>query len=491
MSPGEIVGLVGENGSGKSTLMKVLVGDLAADSGTLDRTESFGYCPQVPVLYERLTCDEHLDLFGAAYSLAPGDLVRSREALYKDLDFVRFADTRVEELSGGTRSKLNLALAMLHDPALLCLDEPYAGFDWDTYERFWELTAVRRSAGASLLIISHFIADEERFDRIYDLIDGRNGAAMTLALAVRWLVEYARRPLNLALLVAIPVIFVTLSAGALTDFADILGGVTDLGEVEAATAGWAAAVLAGVAGFFHVSTSRDADRRLAGAGTGARRVVASRLASTLVLAGLAAIGALIALRLRTTGLAFTPRVVGATLLFALIYAGIGVTVGALVRSEMNGSLIVVFTWIFDVFFGPAMGNSAPIIRVFPLHFPTLVVTDVASGHSGRLGDLGLAVMWALLTTVMAATALTLTTRTHRHHDAPIDPRRPSNHGSADRGVSTTSTDAGDVGADRRAPGRVHQRRRSRSRPTTRLRSSWSKGAAGVCRSCRWPMSTVR
>ncbi|WP_395152482.1 ATP-binding cassette domain-containing protein [Ilumatobacter sp.] len=172
MAPGEIVGLVGENGSGKSTLMKVLVGDLAADSGVLERTESFGYCPQVPVLYERLTCDEHLDLFGAAYGLDAADLARSRAALYEDLGFARFAEMRVEELSGGTRSKLNLALAMLHDPALLCLDEPYAGFDWDTYQKFWELTAARRADGASLLIISHFIADEERFDRIYDLIDG-------------------------------------------------------------------------------------------------------------------------------------------------------------------------------------------------------------------------------------------------------------------------------------------------------------------------------
>lgn len=173
MAPGEIVGLVGENGSGKSTLMKVLVGDLGADSGTVERTESFGYCPQVPVLYERLTSDEHLDLFGAAYGLGPGDLARSRESLYAELDFARFAASRVEELSGGTRSKLNLALAMLHDPELLCLDEPYAGFDWDTYQRFWELTAQRREAGASLLIISHFIADEERFDRIYDLFDGQ------------------------------------------------------------------------------------------------------------------------------------------------------------------------------------------------------------------------------------------------------------------------------------------------------------------------------
>ncbi len=173
LGPGEIVGLVGENGSGKSTLMKVLVGDLTADAGTVDRTESFGYCPQVPVLYERLTCDEHLDLFGAAYGLNAAELVRSRGSLYDELDFAKFATTRVEELSGGTRSKLNLALAMLHDPVLLLLDEPYSGFDWDTYQRFWDLTAQRRGAGASLLIISHFIADEERFDRIYDLSDGR------------------------------------------------------------------------------------------------------------------------------------------------------------------------------------------------------------------------------------------------------------------------------------------------------------------------------
>lgn len=171
--PGEVVGLVGENGSGKSTLMKVLVGDLTADAGTVERTPSFGYCPQVPVLYERLSVDEHLDLFGAAYGLGMSELAKSREQLYEDLDFARFAEVRVEELSGGTGSKLNLALAMLHDPELLFLDEPYAGFDWDTYQRFWELTAQRRDAGASLLIISHFIADQERFDRIYDLIDGR------------------------------------------------------------------------------------------------------------------------------------------------------------------------------------------------------------------------------------------------------------------------------------------------------------------------------
>ncbi len=244
----------------------------------------------------------------------------------------------------------------------------------------------------------------------------------TWSLSRRWLIDYTRRPLNLVLLVAVPVIFVTLSAGALGDFAEILGGGSDLGEVEAATAGWAAAVLAGVAGFFHVSQSRDADRRLAAAGAGAGRLVASRLIAVAALAAIASIGALVALGVRTD-IAWTWRVIGATALFAVIYAGFGVLVGALVHSEMNGSLIVVFAWIFDVFFGPAMGGTATFLQLFPLHYPTLVVTDVASGHSGVLGDLGLSMLWATSSVVAAAWALLVATRTHEHNRRMVAPGR--------------------------------------------------------------------
>jgi len=66
---GEIVGLVGENGSGKSTLMKILVGALDRDGGSVDRTGRVGFCPQDPVLYERLTCNEHFELFARAYGM--------------------------------------------------------------------------------------------------------------------------------------------------------------------------------------------------------------------------------------------------------------------------------------------------------------------------------------------------------------------------------------------------------------------------------------
>lgn len=173
LHPGEVVGLVGENGSGKSTLMKSLVGSVAADGGTLVRRGTLGYCPQEPVLYERLTCDEHFALFGRAYGLTDAAATAGASELYATFGFGEWAGSRVEQLSGGTRSKLNLGLALLPDPDVLLLDEPYAGFDYDTYQRFWELTRERRDQGRALLIVSHFITDVERFDRIYDLRDGR------------------------------------------------------------------------------------------------------------------------------------------------------------------------------------------------------------------------------------------------------------------------------------------------------------------------------
>ncbi|WP_019873167.1 ATP-binding cassette domain-containing protein [Sporichthya polymorpha] len=170
--PGEVVGLVGENGSGKSTLMKILVGQLGADAGTVTHTGRMGYCPQQPVVYERLTCDEHIELFARAYRMSRAAERASRAELYAALGFERYARTRADQLSGGTLAKLNLTLALLADPDLLLLDEPYAGFDWDTYQKFWTLVAERRAAGRAVLIISHFVADEQRFDRIIDLRDG-------------------------------------------------------------------------------------------------------------------------------------------------------------------------------------------------------------------------------------------------------------------------------------------------------------------------------
>jgi ABC-type multidrug transport system ATPase subunit len=172
LSAGEIVGIVGENGSGKSTLLKVLVGALEADGGSVERSGAVGWCPQDSLLYDRLTVAETFDLFGRAYGMDDDAIEAARDRLADRLDFERFLDYRVDHLSGGNRQKVNLAVALLHDPDVLLLDEPYTGFDWETYLAFWDLTEDLTDRGTAIAIISHFVSEREQFDRIYELADG-------------------------------------------------------------------------------------------------------------------------------------------------------------------------------------------------------------------------------------------------------------------------------------------------------------------------------
>jgi ABC-2 type transport system ATP-binding protein len=173
---GELVGLVGENGSGKSTLMQIIVGLLRADAGVVVPPARLGYCPQQRMLWDKLTVDEYFELFAGAYGLDETARERAVTDLLEALRFARYRRYRVEELSGGTRQKLNLALALLHDPDLLLLNEPYAVFDWETYLRFWEMSERRRDAGMGILIVSHLLAERGRLDRMYELREGRTVA---------------------------------------------------------------------------------------------------------------------------------------------------------------------------------------------------------------------------------------------------------------------------------------------------------------------------
>jgi ABC-type multidrug transport system ATPase subunit len=174
---GELVGLVGENGSGKSTLMQIVVGLLASDAGSVWQEGRLGYCPQTPMVWEKLTVDEHFELFARAYGLDDATRERSAGRLLEELQFERYRHYRIEELSGGTRQKLNLALALMHEPRVLLLDEPYSGFDWETYVRFWEMAERRRDQGMGILIVSHLLAERERLDRVYELRDGKAAEA--------------------------------------------------------------------------------------------------------------------------------------------------------------------------------------------------------------------------------------------------------------------------------------------------------------------------
>jgi ABC-type multidrug transport system ATPase subunit len=169
---GEVVGIMGENGSGKSTLMQILAGVLDHDAGDVNRSGTVGWCPQEPRLYDRLTVDETFELFGRAYGMTDTEIEDARDWLTDVLDFERFRDRQIRNLSGGNRQKMNLSVALMHQPDLLLLDEPYTGFDWETFLAFWNLTDELRERGVGVAIISHIINERDRFDVIYELHDG-------------------------------------------------------------------------------------------------------------------------------------------------------------------------------------------------------------------------------------------------------------------------------------------------------------------------------
>ena len=219
----------------------------------------------------------------------------------------------------------------------------------------------------------------------------------TLVLVRRYLTDYVRNPVNLLLLAIVPVVFVVVVAGSLADFAKLLDGTGGI-AVETVTAGWAAAFLAGIGMYFQTAATRDTDRRLVIAGLPASRLTLARLLTGLALAGLASTTALIALAART-GIVHPTQAIAGTLMFAVIYVAIGAVVGTLASNPVNGTVIVLFVWILDVFLGPTMSSTDRLAtRFLPTHFVTLWMVDLPSGHGGRLGDLG----WALTLTVVAA-----------------------------------------------------------------------------------------
>jgi ABC-type multidrug transport system ATPase subunit len=171
--PALLVGIQGENGSGKSTLLKCLVGLLEPDAGRLDVRGALGYCPQDPLLMESLTVLEHLRLFAAGYGLRPDQAASRAAELMDTFGCAKFSRTRIDRLSGGTRQKVNLIGALLHTPDVLVLDEPYQGFDYDTYLTFWDYAEGFRRAGGSLVVVSHMHSEKDRFDAMLDLVDGR------------------------------------------------------------------------------------------------------------------------------------------------------------------------------------------------------------------------------------------------------------------------------------------------------------------------------
>jgi len=165
--------------------------------------------------------------------------------------------------------------------------------------------------------------------------------------------EQLRAPFTLALLVAIPALFVISAAGVLSDFATALGGSLAGDAAVALSAGWAAAFISGALGFFQAASSRGADRRLVLAGLGPARVAGSRIAASIFLAVVAAAAAFMALLVRVD-VAHPLHAAVAVLAFALLYLAIGVLLGSVISAPLEGSLLVIFVFLLDAFSGPGM-----------------------------------------------------------------------------------------------------------------------------------------
>jgi ABC-type multidrug transport system ATPase subunit len=170
---GEVVGVVGENGSGKSTLLRIMVGLLPLDRGCVQMNSQYGYCPQEPLLFDGLTIEENIIYFGAGYGLSRQESLKRGHALMERLNCRQYGNQRASILSGGTRQKLNLILALLHDPDLLLLDEPYQGFDYESSLDFWALAREMAEGGRSAVVVSHLVYDQSQLTRLYRLEGGK------------------------------------------------------------------------------------------------------------------------------------------------------------------------------------------------------------------------------------------------------------------------------------------------------------------------------
>lgn len=180
---GQIYGLIGPSGSGKTTLVKMIVGIDAPDSGTvrvldvkvpdLELLNEIGYMAQSDALYPELTGKENLDFFAALYPMKKSHM-KKRIAYAADL--VKLSGDlgkKVSAYSGGMKRRLSLAIALVHDPKILILDEPTVGIDPELRVAIWnELFHLKSEQQKTILITTHVMDEAEKCDQVAMVRDG-------------------------------------------------------------------------------------------------------------------------------------------------------------------------------------------------------------------------------------------------------------------------------------------------------------------------------
>ena len=188
---GEIFGFLGSNGAGKSTTIRMLCGLLKPTSGTatvggLDVTRDpegvktrIGYMSQRFSLYELLTVDQNIRFFGGVYGLDARQLAERRRFVIEMAGLAGRETTLARDLAGGWRQRLALGCAILHQPAILFLDEPTGGVDPLSRRQFWRLIDTLSQSGVTVLVTTHYLDEAERCHRVALIHAGRLAAIGT------------------------------------------------------------------------------------------------------------------------------------------------------------------------------------------------------------------------------------------------------------------------------------------------------------------------
>ena len=169
--PGEVYGFVGANGAGKTTAMRIMLGVLAADSGvvrwqgksvTFETRRRFGYMPEERGLYPKMRVTEHLVYLARLHGLDRATATRSADALTERLGVAERRNDAIEKLSLGNQQRVQLAAALVHDPEVLVLDEPFSGLDPVGVDALAGVLLERARRGVPVVFSSHQLDLVER-----------------------------------------------------------------------------------------------------------------------------------------------------------------------------------------------------------------------------------------------------------------------------------------------------------------------------------------
>ena len=182
---GEIFGFLGANGAGKTTAIKMLIGLSKPSAGEATVAgfdvyretelikENIGYMSQKFSLYDDLTIAENIRFYGGVYGLNRRQIALKIVEITESLALEDYSGKLVKELPLGWKQRLAFALAGVHDPAIIFLDEPTGGVDPKTRRQFWEMIYQAADRGVTLFVTTHYMDEAEYCNRISIMVDGR------------------------------------------------------------------------------------------------------------------------------------------------------------------------------------------------------------------------------------------------------------------------------------------------------------------------------